>query len=99
MPARQVSNVSSSTPAAIRFLVDRDWFMELDSAAAAPDIAGLVDFGSAATIPDVAGLDTAAPPSAVDEPPEDSIVSTFRSLAQPPIMRPKNVIKIVFPSM
>jgi len=97
MPARQVSNVSSSTPAAIRFLLDLDWFMELDSVAAAPDIVGLVEFDSVAAIPDIAGLDTTASPPAVDElPPEDCILP---SLAQPPTMRPKRVIKIVFPSM
>jgi hypothetical protein len=74
--------------------------MELDSVAAAPDIVGLVGFDSVAAMPDIAGLDTAAPPPAVDEvPPEDSIVSTLLSLAQPPTMRPKKVIKIVFPSI
>jgi hypothetical protein len=48
MPARHVSNVSSSTPAAIRFLLELGWFMELDSAAAVPDIVELVEFDSVA---------------------------------------------------
>ena len=82
--------------------------MELDSAAAVLDMVGLVGFDSVAAMPDIAGLDTAAPPPAglpaVDEPPavgglppEDSIVPP--SLAQPPTMSPKNVIKIIFPRM
>jgi hypothetical protein len=70
--------------------------MELDSVAAAPDIVELVGFDSVAATPDIAGLDTAAPPSAVELLPDDSI---FPSLAQPATMRPKKVIRIVFPSM
>lgn len=71
--------------------------VEPESAATAPDIVGLVGFDSVAATPDFAGLDTAAPPSAVDElPPEDCICP---SLAQPPTMRLKKVIKIVFANM
>lgn len=94
MRARQLSNVSSSTPAAIRvWLVDFDWFMALDSVAAVPDIFGLVEVDSVAAVPDIVGLDTAG----VDVlPPEDSIVSVFRSLAQPPRMSPKKIIQIAF---
>jgi hypothetical protein len=67
--------------------------MELDSVAAAPEIAGLVELDSVAATPAIAGLDTAAPPPAVDElSPEDCILP---SLAQPPTMRLKKVIKIV----
>ena len=81
----------------MRFLLELGWFMELDSVAAVPGIVELVEFDSVVAMPDIAGLDTAAPPSAVDElPPEDSI---FPSLAQPPTMRLKKVIKIVFLSM
>ena len=94
MRARQLSNVSSSTPAAIRvWLVDFDWFMALDSEAAVPDICGLVAVDSVAAGADIVGLDTAG----VDVgPPEDSIVSIFGSLAQPPRMSPKKIIQIVF---
>ena len=59
MRPRHVSNVSSSTPAAIRFWLD-DWLIDLDSAAAALDVVGL----------DMAG----APPLDIEElEPEDSI--------------------------
>jgi hypothetical protein len=63
MRPRQVSNVSSSTPAAIRFWLD-DWFIDLDPAAAALD---------------VVGLDMADPlPLDIDElEPEDSILPSL----------------------
>jgi len=78
----------------MRFLLELGWFVALDSAAARLDD---IEPESATTPPDVVGLDTAAPPPDVDElPPEDSILA---SLAQPPIMRTKKVIKIVFLSM
>ena len=89
MRATQVSKVSSSTPAAIRPLVDWDigWFAELASARGVLDIVGL----------DVVGLDVvAAPPDADELSLEDSIVL---SLAHPPTMSPKSVIHIAFLSM
>ena len=97
MRARQLSNVSSSTPAAIRvWLVDFDWFMALDSEAAVPDICGLVAVDSVAAGADIVGLDTAG----VDVgPPEDSTVSIFGSLAQPPRMSPKKITQIAVLSM
>src|SRR6476659_11143292 len=56
MRARQLSNVSSSTPAAIRvWLVDFDWFMALGSEAAVPDIVGL----------DTAGVDVGPPEDSI----------------------------------
>ncbi len=58
--------------------------MELDSAAAVPDIVELVEFDSVAAMPDIAGLDTAAPLPAVDElPPEDSIFRRHLHSHQP----------------
>ena len=75
MRARQVFKVSSSTPAAIRLVLELGWFLELGSATAPPD-----DFG----------LETAAPPSDVDDPLLD--VSMLLSLAQPPTMSPNTVI-------
>ena len=83
-----MSNVSSSTPAEIRALLDADfdWFMVLDSAGGVLDIVGL----------DVLGLDVVAAPPAPGELSWDSIVL---SLAQPPTMSPKRVIHIAFLSM
>ena len=52
MRARQVFKVSSSTPAAIRLVLELGWFLEL---------------GSATAPPDDLGLETAAP-SDVDDP-------------------------------
>jgi hypothetical protein len=89
-----VSKVSSSTPAAIRPLVDWDigWFAELASARGVLDIVGLDVVGL-----DVVGLDVvAAPPDADELSLEDSIVL---SLAHPPTMSPKSVIHIAFLSM
>ena len=94
MRATQVSKVSSSTPAAIRPLVDWDigWFAELASARGVLDIVGLDVDGL-----DVVGLDVvAAPPDADELSLEDSIVL---SLAHPPTMSPKSVIHIAFLSM
>jgi hypothetical protein len=94
MRATQVSKVSSSTPAAIRPLVDWDigWFAELASARGVLDIVGLDVVGL-----DVVGLDVvAAPPDADELSLEDSIVL---SLAHPPTMSPKSVIHIAFLSM
>jgi len=89
-----VSNVSSSTPAAIR-VSDFDWLMDLGSVAGAVDIFGLVEVDSVVAGADIVGLDTVG----VDVlPPEDSIVSIFRSLAQPATMRAKK-IKSVFLNM
>jgi hypothetical protein len=77
MRARQVFNVSSSTPAAIRLVLELGWFLEL---------------GSATAPPDDLGLETAAPPSDVDvdDPLLDD--SIWPSLAQPPTMSPNTVI-------
>ena len=89
-----MSKVSSSTPAAIRPLVDWDigWFAELASARGVLDIVGLDVVGL-----DVVGLDVvAAPPDADELSLEDSIVL---SLAHPPTMSPKSVIHIAFLSM
>ena len=89
MRATQLSKVSSSTPAAIRALLDWvfDWFVELASAGGVLDIVGL----------DVVGLDIVAAPPAADELSlEDSIVL---SLAQPPTMSPKSIIQTAFLSM
>jgi len=82
MRARHVFNVSSSTPAAMRFLLELGWFVALDSAA---------------TTSDFAGRDTAGESMAVDELSFEDCI--FPSLAHPPIMRTKKVIKIVFLSM
>jgi len=41
MRARQVFKVSSSTPAAIRLVLELGWFLELGSATAPPDDLGL----------------------------------------------------------
>jgi hypothetical protein len=93
MRPRQESNVSSSTPAAIRVWLVLDWFMDLGSVAAASDIFGLVEVDSVAAGADIVGLDTAG----VDVgPPEDSIVSIFRSLAQPATISAKKVINTAF---
>ena len=88
-----MSNVSSSTPAEIRALLDADfdWFMVLDSAGGVLDIVGLDVVGL-----DVVGLDVVAAPLAPGELSWDSIVL---SLAQPPTMSPKRVIHIAFLSM
>jgi hypothetical protein len=75
MRATQVFKVSSSTPAAIRLLLELGWFLEL---------------GLATAPPDALGLETAAPPSDVDDPVLDD--SIFPSLAQPPTMSPNTVI-------
>jgi hypothetical protein len=83
-----VSNVSSSIPAAIRFLLELDWFVGADTTAFPSDVASPAD---------VVELDTAAPPPAVDELSlEDCILL---SLAQPATIRLKKVIKSVFPSI
>jgi hypothetical protein len=83
-----VSNVSSSIPAAIRFLLELDWFVGADTTAFPSDVASPAD---------VVELDTAAPPPAVDELSlEDCILP---SLAQPATIRLKKVIKSVFPSI
>ena len=88
-----MSNVSSSTPAEIRALLDADfdWFMVLDSAGGVLDIVGLEVDGL-----DIAGLDVVAAPPAPGELSWDSIVL---SLAQPPTLSPKRVIHIAFLSM
>ena len=104
MRATQVSKVSSSTPAAIRPLVDWDigWFAELASARGVLDIVGLDIVGLDVVGLDVVGLDVvgldvvAAPPDADELSLEDSIVL---SLAHPPTMSPKSVIHIAFLSM
>jgi len=99
MRATQVSKVSSSTPAAIRPLVDWDigWFAELASARGVLDIVGLDVVGLDVVGLDVVGLDVvAAPPDADELSLEDSIVL---SLAHPPTMSPKSVIHIAFLSM
>jgi hypothetical protein len=92
MRARHVSNVSSSTPAAIRFLLVLGWFI-----AGALDIVGLVELDSAAATPTIAGFDEPGGPPAVGEPPPEDCI--LPSLAQPLTTRPNKVIKIVFPSM
>ena len=99
MRATQVSKVSSSTPAAIRPLVDWDigWFAELASARGVLDIVGLDVDGLDVVGLDVVGFDVvAAPPDADELSLEDSIVL---SLAHPPTMSPKSVIHIAFLSM
>src|SRR6185503_13210293 len=73
-------------PAAIRFLLEPGCFAELDSVAAAPDIAGLVELGSVAAAADIFGLDTASPPGAAELLSDASI---FPSLAHPPTSNPK----------
>jgi hypothetical protein len=91
-----VSNVSSSTPAAIRFLVAVDSFIEFELRASA-DIVGL----ETAAPPDMlwlgtaaVGLDAAFSLLAGDElPPEPSILPL--SLAQPPTISPRTIIQIV----
>src|SRR6476620_6716729 len=91
MRARQLSNVSSSTPAAIRvWLVDFGWLMALDSEAGVPDICGPVAVDSVAAVADIVGLDTAG--FGVG-PPEDSIVFFFLLIRQPPRMSPKKIIQ------
>ena len=80
----------------MRLLLDRDCFMELDSGLAAAEAVGL-DMGAS---PDIVGLEAAAPPAGLDElPPDDSTVSTVRSLAQPPTINAKHAIHIAFLSM
>jgi hypothetical protein len=62
MRAKQVFKVSSSTPAAIRLVLELGWFLEL---------------GSATAPPDDLGLETAAP-SDVDDPLlDDSILPSL----------------------
>jgi hypothetical protein len=75
MRARQVFKVSSSTPAAIRLVLELGWVLEL---------------GSTTAPPDDPGLETAAPPSDVDDPLLDD--SILPSLAQPATMSPNTVI-------
>jgi hypothetical protein len=86
MRATQVFKVSSSTPAAIRLVLELGWFFELGSATAPP--------GSATAPPDDLGLETAAPPSDVDVDVDDPLLddSIWPSLAQPPTMSPNTVI-------
>ncbi|HET9845725.1 MAG TPA: hypothetical protein VFQ02_08220 [Nitrospira sp.] len=93
-----MSNVSSSTPAEIRALLDADfdWFMVLDSAGGVLDIVGLDVVGLDIVGLDVVGLEVVAAPPAPGELSWDSIVL---SLAQPPTMSPKRVIHIAFLSM
>jgi hypothetical protein len=78
----------------MRSLLDPDWFVEFDSVVAAADTGGLVEGDSPAVL-DRAGLEVVACELAVGAvPPEDSMVSTFLSLAQPATRSPRNVSKI-----
>ena len=73
----------------------------MDSVAAVSDIFGLAE-DSVAAVLDIVELESAGLvvlPAVGDVPPEESIVSIFRSLAQPPTMSPKHVIKMAFLSM
>ena len=97
MRCRQESNVSSSIPAAIRFLLDPERIVAFESAGV---VGTIVWLDMAASLLAVDERPAVAELSAVDEvPPEDSIVSVFRSVAQPATMSPKKAIKMAFLSI
>jgi hypothetical protein len=86
-----VSNVSSSTPAAIRVCLD--CFASGDSPVAVLDTVGAVELDSAAATPTIAGFDEAGGPPAVEVLPWEE--SMFPLLAQAPSINPNKRIPIV----
>jgi len=97
MRPRHESNVSSSTPAAIRFWVALAWLMAVESDAAALDFGGLVIAASPDVVEPVAGAGAGAPPLVIDELVSEDTV--FPSLAHPPTRSPKNDSQIIVLSM
>jgi hypothetical protein len=105
MRPRQLSNVSSSTPAAIRFWLDGEWIVtpesvgvvasivELDPAAPPSDVVDLEAAGPS----EVLVLEIAAPSPLVEELPRES--SMFPAPAQPPTNHPNKVTHMIVLSM
>ena len=86
----QVSNVSSSTPAAIRFSVVRDWIVAFDSVGVLADVVGP---GTTCSLPAIDELSVVDGLLVVDGVASgDSILPL--SLAQPPTISPTKRIQI-----
>ena len=86
----QVSNVSSSTPAAIRFWLEPDWIVAFDSVGV---LADLVEPGTTVSLPAIDELlDVDGVPVVDGVASCDSILPP--SLAQPPTISPRKRIQI-----